>query len=121
MDGSYWRVERRRRAGERQRVIDTESSRVGKLSARELLLIGSVAYWAEGTKSKAWRTQDRLTFINSDPEMIKLYLAWLRQLGVTNDRIKYRVSIHDEADVDGAVRYWADVVGARLGASNERP
>lgn len=111
---AYWLQQRPRRLADRQSEIDSGSSRVGDVSDRELLLIGTVAYWAEGTESKPWHAQDRLTFTNSDPDMIRLFLAWLRQLGVTSDRIKYRVSVHVAADVDAAVRYWADIVGATV-------
>ena len=50
--------------------------------------------------------------------MIRLYLAWLHLLGVTTDRLRPRVMIHESADVAGAERFWADLVGvdvARLG------
>jgi hypothetical protein len=108
---AYWREARPRRAAAREQAVQDAASQVADLTARELMLMGAVAYWAEGSKSKPWRTQDRLTFINSDPDMIKLFLAWLEQASVTSDRVRYRVSIHESADVDSAVRYWADVVG----------
>jgi hypothetical protein len=108
---AYWREERPRRAAAREQAVADAASQVASLTARELMLVGAVAYWAEGSKSKPWRTQDRLTFINSDPDMIKLFLAWLGQAGVMPDRVRYRVNIHESADVNGAVQYWADVVG----------
>jgi len=50
------------------------AARVGAISDRELLLVGAVAYWAEGTKSKPWNPEERLTFTNSDPDMFILYV-----------------------------------------------
>lgn len=50
-------------------------------------------------------------FINSDPDVIRVYLAWLNLLGVTAERLCYRVMIHESADVAAAERYWAGLVG----------
>ncbi|MFE9572109.1 helix-turn-helix domain-containing protein [Streptomyces sp. NPDC006692] len=84
---------------------------VGKLSDRELFLIGVGLYWAEGAKDKAYRRREVLQFINSDPDMIKVYLRWLDLLGVSRDRMHFRVSIHESADVAEAERFWADLAG----------
>jgi hypothetical protein len=107
----YWRHERARRAEVREEAVSAATQRVGDLTERELLLAGAVAYWAEGTKAKPWHQRERLTFTNSDPSMIKLFLAWLDLVAVDRQRITYRVSIHESADIEQAVRYWADVVG----------
>jgi hypothetical protein len=48
-------------------------------------------------------------FINSDPDMIRLFLAWLNLLGVARDRLVLRISIHESADVDAATQFWAAV------------
>ena len=43
------------------------AAEVGRLSDRELLLVGAAIYWSEGTKAKPWRPNDwRMTFTNSD-------------------------------------------------------
>jgi hypothetical protein len=70
-----------------------------------------VAYWAEGAKSKPWTASQRVTFTNSAPGMIRLFLAWLQLLGIGLERCSFRVSIHESADVDAAVAFWAEVVG----------
>ena len=108
---AYWRKENQRRALVRQKASDQAASRVGALTERELLLLGAVAYWAEGTKAKPWRQQERLSFTNSDPNMIKLFLAWLNLVGVDGERLSFRVHIHESADIGGALRYWAAIAG----------
>lgn len=45
---------------------------VGKLSKRELFLVGSALYWAEGFKKDS-----QAGFANSSPDMMNLYLRWL--------------------------------------------
>ena len=84
---------------------------VGELSERELLLVGAALYWAEGSKSKPWQRRELLRFINSDADVIRLYLRWLALLGVTQDRMRLSVCIHETADVEAAHRYWSAVVG----------
>lgn len=84
---------------------------VGELSDRELFLIGVGLYWSEGAKDKSYSRREALHFINSDPNMIKTYLCWLELLGVTRERMRLRVSIHESADVPGAEAFWADLVG----------
>lgn len=108
----YWRAWNEQREVERDAGRRAAVAEVGELSDRELLLLGAVLYWAEGTKAKPWRKNDeRLTFINSDPDVIRLYLAWLTLFGVPPDRVSFRVHIHESADVAAAERYWAGVVG----------
>ncbi|WP_392753316.1 hypothetical protein [Streptomyces sp. LN590] len=84
---------------------------VGDLSDRELFLVGVTLYWAEGAKDKTYSRRECLQFINSDPNVIKLYLRWLDLLGVTQDRMRMRVSIHESADIPGAERFWAELAG----------
>lgn len=81
------------------------------MSDRELLLLGVVLYWAEGTKSKPWRRSESLIFTNSDADVIRLYLRWLSLLSVAMDRITATVAIHETADVAAAHEHWARVTG----------
>ncbi|MEU3375142.1 hypothetical protein ABZ734_32485 [Streptomyces sp. NPDC006660] len=104
----------RLRAGqddERRATKAAASDQVGRLSDRELLLVGVGLYWAEGAKDKTYRRSERLHFINSDPDMIRVYLRWLELLGVPRERMRFRVSIHESADVAGAEQFWADLAG----------
>jgi hypothetical protein len=70
-----------------------------------------VAYAAEGSKRKPWQSSCQVKFVNSDPRMIRLFLAWLTLVGVDTASVTFRVAIHSDADVAGAVDYWANVVG----------
>ncbi|HEU0042055.1 MAG TPA: hypothetical protein VFQ15_06885 [Jiangellaceae bacterium] len=108
---AYWRKEQARRQAERSQVEAAAAACVGELTDRDLLLIGAVAYWAEGGKSKPWNFREQLKFTNSDPDMIILFLRWLALLGVDPGRLGFRVSIHESADIAGAQQYWAQVAG----------
>ncbi|PZT69322.1 hypothetical protein DN402_20565 [Streptomyces sp. SW4] len=101
---------------ERTQAKEAAAAAVGKLSERELFITGVALYWAEGAKSKPYRRSEALHFINSDPNVIKVFLRWLELLGVSRDRLTLRVSIHESADVRGAEQYWADIVGVETSA-----
>ncbi|MFF8335629.1 hypothetical protein [Streptomyces cacaoi] len=102
-----------RRARDRLREETRQRAReeIGPLTDRELFLVGVGLYWAEGTKSKPHRSSDVVSFVNSDPRMIKVFLAWLDLLDVGRERLRCHVMIHESADVKGAEKYWADLVG----------
>ncbi|GHB18596.1 hypothetical protein [Streptomyces chryseus] len=95
----------------RQETKRAARDEVGPLSDRELFLLGVSLYWAEGTKDKEYRRSEVLQFINSDPNVIQVYLRWLEMLGVTRERMKFRLSIHESADIPAAERFWAALTG----------
>ncbi len=96
---------------ERQRTKALAEQEIGKLSDRELFLIGVGLYWAEGAKDKPYSRRELVLFVNSDPGMIAVFLAWLNLLEVEKDRLRFRVMIHESAEVTTAEQYWADMVG----------
>lgn len=106
-----WEHELAVRDEQRRRTKEAAALEIGPLSDRDLFLVGVALYWAEGAKDKPYQRRENVLFVNSDPGVITLYLAWLDLLGVERDRLRYRVMIHMTADVEGAKRYWADLVG----------
>jgi transcriptional regulator with XRE-family HTH domain len=114
-----WEATMHLRDEERQRTKKTARQAVGELSARELFLLGVGLYWAEGSKDKPYDRRENVCFVNSDPGMIEVFLAWLDLLGVERERLRFTVMIHESADVAGAERYWAGLVGAERSAFNK--
>ena len=115
---SWEAVSSRARSVRAQRVRRQEATKaaardqIQALAESELFVAGLVAYWAEGSKAKPWREGgESLTFINSDPDMIRLFIAWLQLLGVGRDRLVCNLSIHESADVEAAASYWSELVG----------
>ncbi|MEU5209459.1 hypothetical protein [Streptomyces sp. NPDC020742] len=111
MREARWAPYREARDRQREEVRARAASEIGALSDRELLLTGAALYWAEGAKRKPHDPREHVAFVNSDPGVIRTFLAWLRLLGVEPERIGYRVMIHATADAGAAERYWADLVG----------
>ncbi|MFI1657785.1 hypothetical protein ACH4ZU_23120 [Streptomyces sp. NPDC020472] len=106
-----WEPIMRRREEERQAVKRAATEEIGAMSKRELFLLGVGLYWAEGTKDKPHARRERVTFVNSDPGMIRVFTAWLDLLGIEPERRRYYVMIHETADAGSAEQFWADLVG----------
>jgi hypothetical protein len=104
---------------EREATKEKAAAEVGALTERELFLVGVGLYWAEGSKDKPYARRESVAFVNSDPGMIKVFLRWLDLLGVERERVRYSVMIHENADVAGSEKYWADLVGASHAAFNK--
>ena len=105
MNGQRWERERDRREAARKLVKDSARGLVGHLSERELLLLGAVLYWAEGSKDKPYDRREQLGFINSDPDVMRVFLRWLDLMGAAEPDRRYRLSIHESADIAAAARF----------------
>jgi transposase-like protein len=111
MAEARWGEYRRQRdAATQQRKLEAAVS-VGDVDDRTLLLLGAVAYWCEGAKSKPWRRQGMWVFINSDPLLMRLMVRWLRLVGVPPERWVVRIQIHETGDLKAAEQYWRHVLG----------
>ncbi len=83
------------------------ASEVGRLSKRELLLVGTALYWAEGYKKSNWN----LVFCNSDPTMVKIALRFFIEIcKVPRRKIKVKVQIHPNISQELAEQYWSKII-----------
>lgn len=114
-----WDHELRVREIERQQTKLAAGREIGALSDRDLFLIGVSLYWAEGSKSKPHALREAVIFVNSDPNVIKVYMAWLALLGIERERLDFRAMIHESADVVGAERFWAELAGIDVSAMSK--
>ena len=107
---AFWAAESQRRQLGRLAVTQKAADQIGRLSDREILIAGAIAYWCEGTKNKPYRRADnRVMFVNSDPKLILLFLRFLAVAGVEQERVYCRVAIHESADVVAAQHFWQQV------------
>ncbi|MFB7914600.1 hypothetical protein [Streptomyces sp. NPDC056061] len=111
-----WDHELAVRDAERRKTKAAAKEEIGAMTDRELFLAGVALYWAEGAKDKPYDRRETVAFINSDPDVITVFLAWLDLLGVAAERLSYRVMIHESADVNAAEQYWADLVRIDISA-----
>lgn len=101
-----------KRGGSNQRMLlkekqyyEESKSVFSELSAKEKLLFISALYWAEGNKKD-------LILINSDPNMIKIYISGMRDLfNIPNERISINIRIHSDLNQAKCLDFWSNVTG----------
>lgn len=110
---SYEAIEKRRSSRllselrKRDAAVALAREKVGKLNYRELWLIGTALYWAEGGK-----TQRMVRFSNGDPEMIIFMMRYFREVcKVPEHKFTGHIHIHENLDVQKAEEYWSGVSG----------
>ncbi len=74
-----------------------------KLTSREKLLILSSLYWGEGNKTE-------LSLINGDPTLIRVFIACLRELGVTTKELNISLRLFEEINVEDAIEFWLRIL-----------
>ncbi len=98
---------RNARLEELEKHIVKGRDHVGKLSARELWLIGTCLYWAEGSKQRDTSLSSGVIFGNSDSEMIRVFMHWLRLMNIHNSAYWFELYVHESRKTDvPAFRMW---------------
>ena len=95
-------------------IRNTARGEIGKITERELWLVGIALYWAEGSKEKETHPGLGLKFSNSDCSMIKLYLIWLLKiLRVGREDIGFDIYIHEnhKGNMKRVIDFWAKQTG----------
>ena len=96
------------RVNRTQAIMSTAHRDIGSLTFRELQVIGTALYWAEGAKQKPHNVGQRVAFANSDPGMLHVFLVWLQRVcQISIDRLTFELYIHESADVEGAQKFWS--------------
>ncbi|MDR3549250.1 MAG: helix-turn-helix domain containing protein [Candidatus Pacebacteria bacterium] len=86
---------------------------IGTVTRRELWLMGVMLYWAEGSKEKDYRPGSPMRFSNTDPDMIKLFLLWLKEIcHKTFDDLVIEVYIHHlhRERTEEIVAFWTSII-----------
>lgn len=109
-------IERRRQTrlknelAKRTDVINAAATEISQLSNKELWLVGTMLYWAEGGK-----TQSVVRFANGDPEMIKIMMVFFKKIcKVADDKFRGYLHIHPHLDYKAAEKHWSEVSGIPL-------
>jgi len=90
---------------EKMRII--ARSELGKLSKRDLWLLGIGLYLGEGSKS-----HESVRIINSDPRIVKLSILWFKRIcGLKTENFSPVVHIYPDNDLEKTIRYWSKLTG----------
>ena len=89
------------------RIEHQEAGRKKAREMRPLHMMGSMLFWAEGTKNR-----NRLELVNSDPNMLLLWMRFLREeLHVDDEIIRLRIHVHEQTNIETAETYWTELLG----------
>jgi len=78
-----------------------------KEAEKILLVAGIMLYWAEGTLQG-----DTIDFANSKPEIIKIFLAFLRKIcGVAETRLRVYIYAFSDQDIEEIKKFWEKTTG----------
>lgn len=98
-----------------EEIQKTSAKDVGKISKRELWLMGIVLYWRERLMNKNDSDLKKgVRFSSADPYLIKLFLKWLTDVGgIKNEEISFDIYIgKDNHDLlNESVNYWSATTG----------
>lgn len=105
------RVLKHLRKIKRSKLAKEALKKLGKLTKRDLFIAGIALYWAEGFKK-----DNRLGFASSDPAMVKLFIRWLKTVGVPSKNIRLRVglNISHKKRVKMVENYWSQQTAISL-------
>ena len=103
-----------KRIRETETIYKLAEKELGVLSLRDLLIVGIALYWAEGSKEKSYRPGSGIQFSNSDPQMIQLFIKWLRRISkVKDDDIYFHLFIHETSKphINSIIKRWSMITG----------
>ena len=86
-------------------ILEMENSakiELGKISKRDLWLLGIGLYLGEGTKSF-----ENIRIINSDPEIIKIAIRWLKRIcGLSEGNFTIAIHAYPDNNIVDTINYW---------------
>lgn len=85
---------------------------IKNISGRDLWMVGTALYWAEGYKEKLHGSLVQLG--NSDPYLISIFLKWLYEIcKIPKSEINFRIHIHETArhKLKKVQQHWSKTTG----------
>ena len=79
---------------------------VGKISKRDLFMLGLGIYMGEGSKTVCLRLS------NSDPTIIKTGVTWFKKIyGLSNKNFMIRIHLYPDCNIEDSIQYWSRQTG----------
>jgi len=106
-------TEKQRRERLYRQATEREIGRklLGRLSRRDLTMVGLGLYWGEGYKG----SNSELGFTNSNPDIIRFFLNWLVIFSISKKDLIFRLTINDifVNQEKRLKRFWFTKLGVR--------
>lgn len=96
-----------KRVSEINRIHIAAIKEIGKLTKRDLWLLGIGLYLGEGSK-----TYEIVRITNADPQVIKLAMHWFRDILRLDDKnITIALHLYPDTNVKKAIKFWQKTTG----------
>jgi len=101
----------RRKIQRVSQIMTAAKEEISNIEPYELKLLGAMAYWTEGSKTK----DSLVKFTNTNPKFIKFGLKWLREVcNVSEEKLRVHLRIHHDLDRRKIEQYWSKITGIPL-------
>ncbi len=92
------------------RIKKISGQELGKITARDVWMLGLGLYLGEGSKS-----YEIIRIINSDPKIIKLAVKWFKNTcGLSSKNITIAIHLYPDNDEKECLTYWSKAVNIPL-------
>ena len=89
------------------RIKKAAKKELGKLTKRDLWLLGIGLYLGEGSK-----LYESVRIINSDPQIMKVAIKWFREVcGLDWENFSARAHVYPDNDIKTTINYWSKRTG----------
>ena len=106
---------REKRIRKETTIIENAKKEIIEISRKDLWLIGTALYWAEGTKQKSTNVSQRVTFNNADPEMIVIFDRWLKEIcDIPKENLTYSIYMHRTANRNKIKIFWENLINQKI-------
>lgn len=97
-----------------QEIYSRAENDLGLITQRDLFILGTALYWAEGSKEYDYRPGSTMGFTNEDPEMVNTFMTFLcTSLNVEPARIRCEIYIHVDRilEKERILKFWCERTG----------
>lgn len=93
------------------RATEEAKTDIGKLTKRDIFMLGLGIYIGEGTK-----THNIVRVINSNPDIIKFVVGWFEEVcGLNRRNFRLRLHLYPDNVIKEAICFWSKSVGIPVG------
>lgn len=99
-------IKRADKAASYKSALEYGNKQIGKLSERDIFMLGLGIYSGEGSK-----TGNQIRIVNSDPRIIKFSIMWFkRSFGLTDENFRLRLHLYPDNDEEKSINFWANTI-----------
>lgn len=103
--GAYGLRRRQIRIEEISELKSQGIAEVGKMSKRDLWMIGLGLWIGEGSK-----TMEQIRLVNSDPRVVSLFIRWLHEIcELQDENITVAMHLYPDSDEIASMKYWINI------------